>query len=169
MLRECRHQFEGEIPYNFVYCGSKRYLHRPRKMSERMIKPVAIDHLVLRTDRYQELIAFYCTVLGCALERSTTVDFGLTQLRAGNALIDIVDVCGELGKAGGPAPGPAGNNLDHFCLQVEPFEEVDLVAYLKSHNVEVSDFAERYGAQGMGRSVYLKDIAGNTVELRSTI
>jgi hypothetical protein len=25
-----------------------------------MIKPVAIDHIVLRTDRYRELIEFYC-------------------------------------------------------------------------------------------------------------
>jgi catechol 2,3-dioxygenase-like lactoylglutathione lyase family enzyme len=34
-----------------------------------MIKPKAIDHIVLRTDRYQDLIDFYCNVLGCVLER----------------------------------------------------------------------------------------------------
>jgi len=134
-----------------------------------MIKPVAIDHLVLRTDQYRELIEFYCTVLGCALERSTSAEFGLTQLRAGNALIDIVDVDGELGKVGGPAPGATGNNLDHFCIQIEPFDEAELIAYLKGHGVVVSEFAQRYGAQGMGRSLYLKDIAGNTVELRSIL
>ena len=32
-------------------------------------------------------------------------DFALTQLRAGSALVDIVDVDGELGRLGGPAPG----------------------------------------------------------------
>ena len=99
-----------------------------------MIKPVAIDHIVLRTDRYAELIEFYCTVLGCSRERATSREFGLTQLRAGSALIDIVDVSGE---------------------------------YLRNCGVEVGDFEERYGAQGMGRSIYIKDLAGNTVELRS--
>lgn len=131
-----------------------------------MIKPVAIDHLVLRTDRYRPLIAFYCDVLGCTLEREVT-ELGLAQLRAGSALIDIVDVNGELGRAGGPAPDGSGTNLDHFCLQLEPFDEQVLIDWLQSQGVEVGNFEQRYGAQGMGRSLYLKDLAGNTVELRS--
>lgn len=130
-----------------------------------MIKPKAIDHIVLRTDRYQELIAFYCDVLGCVLERTTSDEFGLTQLRAGSALIDIVDVNGKLGKSGGPPPGETGNNVDHFCLQIEPFEEQELRAYLEDCGVKVGEFQDRYGAQGMGRSIYLKDLAGNTIEL----
>ena len=132
-----------------------------------MIKPVAIDHIVLRSERYRELIAFYCNVIGCTLERETPAEFGLTQLRAGNALIDIVDVSGELGKAGGAAPGPTGSNLDHFCLQIEPFDEAELITYLQSHGVDTGEFHERYGAQGMGRSLYISDTDGNTVELRA--
>jgi len=62
-----------------------------------MIKPKSIDHIVLRTDRYQELIAFYSNVIGCSLERETSDELGLTQLRAVNSLIDIVDVNGKLG------------------------------------------------------------------------
>lgn len=132
-----------------------------------MIKPKAIDHIVLRTDRYQDLIDFYCRVLGCVLERETTEELGLTQLRAGHSLIDIVDINGKLGQQGGPAPQLLGNNVDHFCLQIEPFEERELQDYLKNCGVEVGEFQDRYGAQGMGRSIYIKDIAGNTVELRS--
>ena len=134
-----------------------------------MIKPTALDHIVLRTDRYQELIDFYCDVLGCSVERTLSDSFGLTQLRAGSALIDIVDVDGELGKQGGSPPGETGRNLDHFCLQIEPFEEQALQDYLRTCGVEVGDFEERYGAQGMGRSLYLKDLSGNTVELRATM
>jgi len=133
-----------------------------------MIKPVAIDHIVLRSARYRELIEFYCNVIGCTLERETTAEFGLTQLRAGNALIDIVDVNGKLGKTGGAAPGPTGNNLDHFCLQIEAFDEVELIAFLRSQGVDCGEFHERYGAQGMGRSLYISDSDGNTVELRAT-
>ena len=134
-----------------------------------MINPTAIDHIVLRTDRYQELIDFYCEVLGCTLERDVSDQFGLTQLRAGNALIDVVDVEGALGRSGGAAPSPVGNNLDHFCLQIEPFEEAKLIAYLEACGVEHSEFEERYGAQGFGRSIYIKDVAGNTVELRAFV
>ena len=132
-----------------------------------MIKPIAIDHIVLRSAQYRELIEFYCDVLGCTLERETSAEFGLTQLRAGSALIDIVDVNGELGRKGGAAPGPTGNNLDHFCLQIEAFDEVGLIDYLRSKGVDCGEFHERYGAEGMGRSLYIEDIDGNTIELRA--
>ncbi len=132
-----------------------------------MIKPIAIDHIVLRTEHYSELIDFYRTVIGCTLERETSAEFGLAQLRAGTALIDIVDVNGDLGKAGGAAPGPTGNNLDHFCLQIEAFDEAELITYLQSHGIDAGGFQERNGAQGMGRSLYISDVDGNTVELRA--
>ena len=132
-----------------------------------MIKPLAIDHLVLRTANYRELIDFYCDVIGCTRERETSPEFGLTQLRAGNALIDIVDVNGELGQKGGAAPGTSGNNLDHFCLQIDGFDESELIAWLQARGVDCEEFVERYGAQGIGRSLYLSDIDGNTVELRA--
>jgi catechol 2,3-dioxygenase-like lactoylglutathione lyase family enzyme len=132
-----------------------------------MIKPIAIDHIVLRSARYRELIDFYCDVIGCTLERETSSEFGLTQLRAGSALIDIVDVDGELGRKGGAAPGPDGNNLDHFCLQIEAFDEAGLIDYLRSKGVECGEFHERYGAGGMGRSLYISDLDGNTIELRA--
>lgn len=134
-----------------------------------MIRPKLIDHIVLRTDRYRELIDFYCDVLGCTLERETSDEVGLTQLRAGDSLIDIVNVVGELGKAGGPSPNEKGNNVDHFCLQIEPVGEEALQAYLRENGVAVEEYQDRYGAQGLGRSIYLKDIAGNTVELRNVM
>ena len=98
-----------------------------------MIRPKLIDHIVLRTDHYRELIDFYCDVLGCTLERETSDEVGLTQLRAGDSLIDIVNVDGELGKVGGPSPSEEGNNVDHFCLQIEPVGEEALKAYLREN------------------------------------
>jgi len=132
-----------------------------------MIKPVAIDHIVLRTDRYQQLIEFYCRVLGCEVERVLPEDLGMTQLRAGSALIDIIDVNGRLGRPGGPAPQGTGNNMDHFCLQIEPVEEKELKTCLENLGVSCGEFRQRVGAQGTGRSIYIQDPAGNTVELRS--
>jgi len=133
-----------------------------------MIRIRTIDHLVLRTDRVDEMIKFYCQVLGCTLERSLSEEFGLSQLRAGDALIDIVAVNSELGRTGGAAPSPTGNNLDHFCLQIVPFEQHELLDYLSRQSIETSDFEQRYGAQGFGPSVYIKDPDGNTIELKAS-
>lgn len=83
---------------------------------------LAIDHIVLRTSKLNAMLHFYLDVLGCTLERER-LDIGLTQLRAGNALIDLVTVESELGKLGGKAPSQNGRNMDHFCLQVAPFDE----------------------------------------------
>ena len=132
-----------------------------------MLSILAIDHIVLRTNKLEEMLMFYCDVLGCKVERATEKQVGLTQLRAGSALIDIVDVDSELGRLGGQAPTNQDNNLDHFCLQLAPIDEQALSLHLKKHGIDVPDFERRYGAQGYGLSVYIKDPQGNTVELRS--
>ena len=132
-----------------------------------MIRIAAIDHLVLRTPQPAEMIRFYCEVLGCSLERTLPDDIGLSQLRAGNALIDLVSIDSKLGRAGGPAPAEKGNNLDHFCLQIEPFDESELLDYLSQHGIETGAFDTRYGAQGFGPSLYIRDPDGNTIELKA--
>jgi catechol 2,3-dioxygenase-like lactoylglutathione lyase family enzyme len=131
-----------------------------------MISIEQIDHVVLRTSRVREMSAFYCDVLGCTVERTLSSEIGLTQLRAGQALIDLVDVDSQLGKAGGEAPGLSGRNLDHFCLQIAPVSEQELSRWLRQHGIEAGPFQTRYGADGFGPSVYITDPDGNTIELR---
>jgi catechol 2,3-dioxygenase-like lactoylglutathione lyase family enzyme len=131
-----------------------------------VITIAGIDHIVLRTSRLQAMLEFYCGALGCVLERETRPELGLVQLRAGDALIDLVTVDGELGRQGGGPPGDTENNMDHFCLQLEPVGEQAICEHLKAHAIAVGEFAERYGAQGFGRSLYISDPEGNTVELR---
>jgi catechol 2,3-dioxygenase-like lactoylglutathione lyase family enzyme len=134
-----------------------------------MIRVRAIDHIVLRTTRVVEMVDFYCQVLGCTVERTLAEEVGLSQLRAGNALIDIVAVDSELGRAGGAAPSGKGNNMDHFCLQIEPSNKDDLLRHLSRHGIDAGRFEVRYGAQGFGPSIYIKDPDGNTIELKATI
>ncbi|HAS8341917.1 TPA: VOC family protein [Vibrio vulnificus] len=132
---------------------------------ERPIQLQAIDHIVLRVVDLPKMLAFYCDILGCVVEREVA-EFGLTQLRAGSALIDLVTVDSKLGQQGGRAPEQEGRNLDHFCLQITPRDEQEILDFLTLHGVQVEDFANRYGAQGFGRSIYLSDPEGNTVELK---
>ena len=69
-------------------------------------------------------------------------------------------------SAPGAAPGPEGRNLDHFALQVRPFDEAAIRAHLAAHGVTVIEEGQRYGADGTGFSLYVRDPEGNTVELK---
>ena len=128
-----------------------------------MVPVIGLDHVVLRVRDLDSMLAFYRDTLGCPVERE--LDIGLVQLRAGASLIDLVPVDSELGrKGGGPPGGP--RNMDHFCLQVEPFDEEDIRRTLSSRGYEAGPVEARYGALGDGPSIYVEDPEGNTVELK---
>ncbi len=124
-----------------------------------------IDHVVIRAKNLDNMIAFYQDVLGCRLERGPA-ESGLAQLRAGESMIDLVDVTGRLGRQGGAAPDHSADNVDHVCLLVSPWDQGAMLKHLNEHNVDFGEVATRYGATGDGLSVYLKDPEGNTIELK---
>jgi catechol 2,3-dioxygenase-like lactoylglutathione lyase family enzyme len=124
-----------------------------------------LDHVVLRATDISAMKRFYCDILGCILERAQP-DLGLYQLRAGQSLIDLVDMQGQLGRAGGKPPGIEGRNMDHFCIGIDPFQECELRAHLKAHGIAVGEVADRYGAEGGGPSLYIKDPEDNVLELK---
>ena len=130
-----------------------------------MFRLVHIDHIVLRIVDLERMLHFYCDALGCTIERRQD-DIGLVQLRAGQALIDLVPVAGKLGRAGGAPPGAQGRNLDHFCLRVEPFDAAVIHEQLARCGYEAGPVEQRYGAQGEGPSIYVADPEGNVVELK---
>ena len=130
-----------------------------------MIHIREIDHLVLRVVDLERMLRFYCSALGCSVERRQD-EIGLVQLRAGRSLIDLVPVTGTLGKAGGAAPGVEGRNLDHFCFRVEPFEADSIRDHLRTLDIAAGPVEIRYGAEGKGPSLYIADPEGNVVELK---
>jgi glyoxylase I family protein len=130
-----------------------------------MIQIREIDHLVLRVTSLELMLGFYCGVLGCTVEREQK-EIGLTQLRAGRSLIDLVTVDGSIGSAGGKAAGDEGRNVDHFCLRVDPWDAMAIAAHLAQQGIDAGEVASRYGAEGEGPSIYLKDPEGNLVELK---
>jgi glyoxylase I family protein len=122
------------------------------------IKVAEIDHVVLRCHDQARMLGFYTSVLGLKEERRLD-RIGLIQLRAGASMIDLV-----------PAAEPhveRGTNVDHFCLGIEAVDLDDAVRYLRARSVEVlGEPAVRYGARGMGSSIYIRDPEGNVVELK---
>ncbi len=124
-----------------------------------------LDHIVLRVKDIDAMLRFYIDVLGCTMEK-TQDKIGLYQVRAGASLIDLVPVDGKLGRMGGAAPGTEGRNLDHFAVRVDPYDEDAIRAHLKAHGVEPGESGSRYGAEGEGPSIYLRDPEGNMIELK---
>lgn len=125
-----------------------------------------IDHIVLRTRAVERLLAFYRDTLGCTIERIQP-EIGLTQLRAGRCLIDLLDMEPPRNQSVSMEAGiDAARNMDHFCLRIEPFDAVAISAFLRERGYEPGRVETRYGAEGEGPSIYVADPDGNTVELK---
>jgi len=116
-----------------------------------------VDHYVLTVPDVEAVIAWYRDELGLAPER-------LEEWRRGEVLFaslrvtdtTLIDVFqGER----------SGTNVDHVALVVEG---VDLDELAASGRFEVDmGPADLWGARGTGRGLYIKDPAGNRVELRT--
>ena len=116
------------------------------------IEVVGLDHVVLRTEAPEALVAFYQKLFGCEVERS--VGEFLWQLRIGDSLLDIL------------RGARSGANVDHFCLRILNYDEDRILGILAAEGVEAEAAGEIYGAQGFGRSIYFIDPEGNRVELK---
>ncbi|HAT66364.1 MAG TPA: VOC family virulence protein [Flavobacteriaceae bacterium] len=122
-----------------------------------MFKIAGLDHIVLNTTKTNEMVNFYCKILGCNIEK-VQEEFGLTQLRAGDSIIDLIQTNEDIVSS--------SPNLNHFCLRITPLDYDELKAYFDDHGIETYRYGERYGAQGYGNSFYIKDPEGNEVELK---
>ncbi|HIF93353.1 MAG TPA: VOC family protein [Myxococcales bacterium] len=149
------------------------------------IVPIGLDHVVLRVTDVERAIVFYRDVLGCAVERRLD-QLGLTQLRAGHSLIDLLGIDSPLGlanpkadddhAAGGvheaegitsdPEAKFAARNMDHFAIALSEFDETAIRGQLDRFGVAADETRRVYGAKGFGPSIYLRDPDGNTVELK---
>ena len=123
-----------------------------------------LDHVVLLVDDMKAAEGFYRDVVGCTVDRSLP-QYGMLQMRAGAALIDLVDIGSEAGAWGRPDVA-GGRTLDHVCIATGPWDEAAMRAHLAAHGIAIVEEGIRYGARGEGMSFYVKDPAGNTIELK---
>jgi catechol 2,3-dioxygenase-like lactoylglutathione lyase family enzyme len=125
---------------------------------ERPFEITELDHVVLRCRDQARALEFYTEVLGLHEERRIDA-IGLIQLRAGRSMIDLVPMH--------EARDESRRNVDHLCLAIVA-SDLDAVArHLAARGVTViGEPSMRYGAQGMGLSIYINDSEGNVVELK---
>ena len=124
-----------------------------------------LDHVVLRVVYLEASLKFYLQVIGCTMEKEQA-GIGLYQVRAGDSLIDLVPIDQPLGRTGGAGPAVEGRNLDHFAIQIAPFDLDAIRSHLGASGIEIGEVGQRYGAEGSGPSVYIRDPDGNVVELK---
>ncbi len=117
-----------------------------------------LDHVVVRVSDVDRSLAFYCEILGCSEERRVE-RIGLVQLRAGSCMIDLIDA-----KDNSPSVG--AENMDHFAVRLESFNEAEIRSFLTEHGIASGEATSRYGAEGDGPSIYIEDPDGNKVELK---
>jgi catechol 2,3-dioxygenase-like lactoylglutathione lyase family enzyme len=115
------------------------------------------DHIVLVSPDPERLVNWYVDELGLSAERLEEWRRGevfFVSLRASSSfLIDVL-------------PGErSGVNMDHIALVVDD-ADLDALAASGRFDVEMGP-ADLFGAQGMGRGIYIRDPDGNKVELRS--
>ena len=123
-----------------------------------------IDHILLLVNGMKSAVRFYTEVLGCTIEDALP-QYGMLQLRAGAALIDLVDISApEAGWAKPPVAG--GRNFDHLCLALGVHDEAKLRRHLARHQVEIIEEGVHGGSRGESLSLYVRDPSGNVIELK---
>jgi catechol 2,3-dioxygenase-like lactoylglutathione lyase family enzyme len=122
-----------------------------------------LDHVVLLVDDMERATSFYTDVIGCTVDNDLP-RFGMRQLRAGAHLIDLVDISSEQGAWARPEVA-GGRNVDHVALALGPADPEAVRAHLATHHVAIIEEGERTGAEGDTLSFYIRDTAGNQVEL----
>jgi catechol 2,3-dioxygenase-like lactoylglutathione lyase family enzyme len=118
------------------------------------VKVVGFDHVVVNTSNIEALLGFYCGELGLEPER-------VEEWRRGEVLFPSVRVNAETLIDLFPAER-TGENMNHFCLVIEPTDLDALAArFPDAHRAD-----GLFGAQGYASSLYVRDPDGNTIELR---
>ena len=116
-----------------------------------------LDHLVINVGDVERSLAWYTGLLGLDAERvgewrAGEVPFPSVRIND-HTILDLF------------ALERTGQNIDHICLVVDR-ADVDAVSVDARFEI-ITGPVERWGARGVGWSIYVTDPDGNQVELRS--
>ena len=121
------------------------------------LRVTGLDHIVIVTPDVEATVGWYRDVLGLEI-------LGLDEWRDGTLLfpsarVDATTIIDFL------AGEPSGENLNHYALVVDGVTADELAA---TGDFLIEDGpGDRSGAQGVGRSIHVRDPAGVLVEHRS--
>ena len=128
-----------------------------------MARITAMDHIVLKSPDVERSLDFYCNVLG--LEGVRLDDWRAGEVRFPSVRINADTIIDVFGSAD-PSGEAAGQQLDHYCLVIEPGGLDEFLAKVTAFGIEPGPKQSRFGARGRGESSYLVSPEGVTLELR---
>ncbi|MDT3438214.1 VOC family protein [Pseudofrankia sp. BMG5.37] len=125
--------------------------------ASRVISVLGLDHIVLYVADVWRSLDWYTGRLGLRPlrvdeYRAGKVPFPSVEVRPGV----VIDLDGRAERT--------GENLAHFCLEVEPFDAYTLVE--SGEFGKIAGPFRRWGARGEADLVYVTDPDGNVIELR---
>jgi len=127
-----------------------------------------MDHIVLNIRNEERMIVFYTEVLKLESER-------LEEYRSGNVPFPsvrlnpdtIIDLFPKQMWIENETPGQGHMNLNHLCLTISHESWDSLHKRLTSNHIQIEDGpVSRWGAHGIGTSIYFRDPDENLVEAR---
>ena len=130
--------------------------------------PPFMDHIVLNADDEYALLAFYIDIVGLLPDRVVLYRQGKVTFPSVRINDDIIiDIFPRSLWSKGEVPTTGKPNLNHFCLCFSRQDWEKLKERLAAAGVEIIDGPdERWGAHGMGVSMYFRDPEGNTIEAK---
>ncbi len=126
------------------------------------MKVRGLDHMVVNAENVDNLIRFYQETMGMEILR-------LEEFRQGKVGFVSVRVSPEIILDLRPTTSidRETQNVDHFCLVLEPTDMESLRLDLKSKGLHVDEQVRAaWGAQGYGQQFKFFDPEGNKIELR---
>lgn len=127
-----------------------------------------MDHIVLNVEDVERAVAFYSEVLLMPSERleefrAGKVPFPSVRLNR-DTIIDLFPKNMWLKTA--PA-GHGRQNMNHLCFSVSKEEWEHLMVRLRHDNIGIEEGpVPRWGAHGVGTSIYFRDPDENLIEVR---
>lgn len=128
-----------------------------------------MDHIVLNVVDVERMIAYYCDVLMLAPERVEAYRRGEVPFPSVRLNPDtIIDLFPKEMWGGSEVSENRRENLNHFCMTLSGVAWDALRDRLASHSVliEVGP-VPRWGARGVGTSIYFRDPEANFIEART--
>ena len=128
-----------------------------------MTRITGMDHIVLKSPDVERSLQFYCGALGLEGLRVNSWREGKNRFPSVRVTEDTII---DLFPAESPAAEAQGQQLDHYCLVVEPGGLDEVMGKVAAFGIEPGPKQSRWGALGRGESSYIVGPEGVTLELR---
>jgi catechol 2,3-dioxygenase-like lactoylglutathione lyase family enzyme len=124
------------------------------------LRSVQVFETVLYARDIPAIVDFYCGTLGLRMVEEPDELAAIFRLDGGMLLVFDPDRSSVPGR---PAPSHGADGPGHVAFRVEPAELDRCAQRLRQAGVETEKEVDRGG--GQGRALYVRDPAGNSVEL----